>query len=526
MIREVVMNKSVRYRDQVINLYKDGLSITKISKFLGISQPTVSKIIKSAGIEIRKDNYSKLDIDEENVNSLYQEGLSTYKIAERLGCSDETIRKLIDNVRTESQRNIKTAETKEKLRDASKRNWQDPEYVKKVENQTKTAEYKLKLSNAAKSNYEKTLGNWVNNNRDAISLMVKDLWKKEEYREKVLAAIYPRMSDLVEASKRSLQDPNKRAAWIEKIRKNNAERRTNEGFVSSAQKQLYYLLKHSGIEFYEEGASTKIGPFYVVDCVIPVQQSMQKPLIIEVQGEYWHSLPHVVIKDRQKESYIYRHTDYNLIQLKELHLKSFDEVKHQLSAFGLTLNETKCSVHDLSIKIINEADASLFYSTFHYSCTIRKGAQVFGAYYNDELVAAISYCHPIRQQVASRLGIVDKDILEISRMARKTNLVCKNLLSYLISYSRKQLPENIKCIISYSDSTYNHSGSVYKASGFTFDGIVEPDYHYISLNGRYHKKTIWDNSKRMKMTEREYAEKHNLLKVYGKSKSRWIYRIS
>jgi hypothetical protein len=97
-------------------------------------------------------------------------------------------------------------------------------------------------------------------------------------------------------------------------------------------------------------------------------------------------------------------------------------------------------------------------------------------------------------------------------------------MSYLIGRTKKLLPDHIKCIVSFSDSTYGHSGGVYKAAGFVVDGIVPADYYYLSINGKYHKKTIWDKAAKMKMTESDYAAKHNLLKVMGGEKIRWVFR--
>lgn len=101
--------------------------------------------------------------------------------------------------------------------------------------------------------------------------------------------------------------------WITKLRSNNHK---FVGFISSTQKQLYFILSQSGINFYEEGERTKVGPFYVVDCIIPKQQ-MKKDLIIEVRGEYWHSLSNVAVKDRQKNTYIKNNTNMENI-IREL----------------------------------------------------------------------------------------------------------------------------------------------------------------------------------------------------------------
>jgi hypothetical protein len=464
---------------------------------------------------------SKRVFDTVEINTLYEDGYTTYQIAQKLNCSDETVRKRITNIRSISDRN-KNRDYK-KISESCKKKWKDTQYIEKVKKATNTIEYKMKLSMAAKINYTKGFGKWVKT-EDAskiISENTKNLWKTDSYRNKQSVHFLSRTTKATESMSLKLKSDDKfRQNWVTKLR-SNIHKFT--GFISSTQRQLYYILSQSDIQFHEEGERTRVGPFYVVDCIIPKQQKMEKDLIIEVQGEYWHSLYNVVIKDRQRKTYIKNHTDYNLLYLEELDLASWSEVSAKLSSFGLTLKSYNFTINDLELRKITEKDAQNFYGIFHYSNTIRKGALTFGAYYNNILVVVISYTYPIRTQVASNLKVGLRNVMEISRMARATNINCENLMSWLIGKTRKLLPDDVKIIISYSDTSFGHTGGVYKACGFTNDREIEPDYHYVSMNGKYHKKTIWDKAKKFKMSENDYAEKHNLAKVWGEKKYRWIY---
>lgn len=515
---------AVHIKQQIINLYQNNISIASIHKQVGVSEPTISKILKAAGITIRMTNYQKLAIDKQEINRRYQNGESTYQIATSLNCSDETIRQLIDVMRDAVSRNRLTPESIAKIGEASARNWANSEYVAKVKEATSTVKHKERLSKAGRQNYHSSLGRWIAaaDSKLIISKKVKELWADPAFRAKQAVWFQQRMTTMADASRLALADPIRRREWIAKLKIANANRLETGGWVSTAQKQLYYMLSSSGIDFHEEGADTRVGPFYVVDCVIPKQQNMHKPLIVEVQGEYWHSLPHVMLKDRQKATYIRNHTDYDLLCLEELHMASFAEVESKLNSFGLILNKFECRPTDLEIKLIDETTASEFYSIFHYSGTVRRGAIVYGAYLNGELMAAISYCHPMRLKTAKRLDCKIGEVVEISRLARRTNLNCKNLISFLIARTKKLLPSTVRCVVSFSDATYGHTGGAYKAAGFVNDGIVPAGYHYVSINGKYHKKTIWDRAKRMKMNEAEYAAKHNLLKVPHGDKTRWL----
>jgi len=462
------------------------MSIIAISDLVKISQPTISKILKSRGVVIRKCNYQAKLLDTIEINKLYDEGLSTYSLAKMFNVSSETIRKYITRVRPPSSGH--NSDTKQKISITSLANWRQAEYRTKVAD-GKTAECRQSLSTSARKNYQKSLGEWISNhdNRRVIAEATKELWVDPEYRRKQEVYFQERGARLTAASNIALTDPEKRATWIEKIKRNNADR-LNGGWVSTTQKQFYYLMDEADIVYYPEGDLTRISPFYVVDCIIPVQQNMSKPLIVEINGEYWHSLSHVKLKDRQKATYIENNTEYDLVIIEELEMHNFPMVQGKLVEYGLTLSDIECSVSDMIIEQITEEQAKEFYSIFHYSATVRKGAITYGAFYNQRLVGVISYTFPLRRTTATRLGYQLKEVMEISRMARRTNLTCKNFLSWFISKTMKKLPTSIKCIVSFSDSTYGHTGGVYKAANFKNDGEISPDYTYLSTTGQYHKK--------------------------------------
>ena len=135
----------------------------------------------------------------------------------------------------------------------------------------------------------------------------------------------------------------------------------------------------------------------------------------------------------------------------------------------------------------------------------------------------------MRQETAIKQGFEYKEILELSRLAINPKYQIKNLASNIIAKSIKYIinsNKNIKCLVSFTDTTFNHIGTVYKASNWKFDGEVNPDYWYIDIDGYVcHKKTLWDKAKKMSMTENEYQTKYNYKKVYGKKKFRFIYKL-
>ena len=123
---------SAEIKKQIIELYLSGISITKLAKQINISEPTITKVLKKANVEIRKTNGCELGLDIRLINKLYDEGSSTYELAKRFNCNDETIRRYIKQIRSVSDRNVQTSETIEKIRESCKRLWDDEEYVQNV----------------------------------------------------------------------------------------------------------------------------------------------------------------------------------------------------------------------------------------------------------------------------------------------------------------------------------------------------------------------------------------------------------
>lgn len=514
---------------RIVHLYCQNTSIAKISAVVDVSEISISKNLKKLGIEIRKINYGSKNLDPTLINRLYHdEKKSTYEIATQLGCSDETVRKLINNMRDEVTRNTMGSHKEDPIKKSErcKALWQDPEYVAKVQAGISTPEYIEDKRQKGKENCQH-LVEWSKSahGRIAVAVLAKQRWEDPIYRALQTARSCQETEMRHEALRAALADPEKRERWLTKIRRHSQLRQRQSGFISTTQHQLYYMLEISNITYLKEGFETAVGP-YTVDCIIPKQQQMQKPLIIEVQGEYWHSIPQVQVRDRQKATYVRKWTDYDLLPLSELNLTSLEAVQNVLGKYGMTIAGTKCTTKDLIIKRIPESDANLFYAIFHYAKAARKGAITYAAFLNENLVAAVSYTYPIRQESAIRLGCKYHEVMEISRLARRTDIQCANLASYLIGRTRNHLPPTVLKLLSFSDETYGHNGGVYAAAGFTKDGVLDPDYWYEDANdARFHKKTIWDRAKRMKFSEIEYAEKHSLMRVFGKSKTRWLYDL-
>ncbi len=295
--------------------------------------------------------------------------------------------------------------------------------------------------------------------------------------------------------------------------------------VSKPQSLLYSILDDLGVKYFREYNDSQddpectIGP-YSFDCVIP--RDGQKTLLIECHGDYWHSLQKNNGRDKAKETYInkYFSDKYEIKILWEHQMLSKD---YAVSCLKQWMGIDKIDVVDFELASVEIRKPSAdeyrpLLSKYHYLINAGRSGMVYGAYVGDTLAAVIVYSPPIRQNYDA------STVKELSRLCIHPAYQKKNFASWFIGKTLKLLPAEIKTVVSFADSTFNHVGTIYKASNFKLDGEVKPDYWYVNDEGWVmHKKTLYNHAIRMGCKEREYAESHGYIKVWGQKKFRYIY---
>lgn len=168
--------------------------------------------------------------------------------------------------------------------------------------------------------------------KDKLSRNANSKWANPEYRKKVSEAI-----------KRKWSNPEYRANVAKAMRKPDtmalrAQRRASQSRnPKSTQGVLYKILDELGISYVPEGEGTRV-KYYVFDCLVPKQHIMLRPLLIECQGDYWHTLPRVVANDKSKATYMKRyHPEYDITYIWEKEFKNVASVtEHLVKLIGLT----------------------------------------------------------------------------------------------------------------------------------------------------------------------------------------------
>jgi hypothetical protein len=450
-----------------------------------------------------------------------------------------------------------------KVSERSKKNWQNPEYVDKMrKHYYDNPEYCKRCSEISKemwsdSEYIKLMEDNYWNNEEWLnkqSESTKKLWEDEEYRNKMMEIF---TSDEFKESMSETQ----LKVWIDELKKKVSEDVTNrwkdenfrnkmiESFklpwqdedfrikmakirslqprISSLQTILYSVLDDLNIKYfreYEDKSADKectIGP-YSFDCVIPRDDN--KTLLIECQGDYWHSRKDRISRDKSKSSYIENNLSgqYELKYLWEHEFKCKDKIV-ELIKYWTGINKIEIKDFDFKDVAIKKSDADeyrLLLSKYHYLPNAGKGGIAYGSYIGDELIAVCVFSPLSRQNMP-----YDYDkTLELSRLCIHPKYQKKNFASWFVSRSIKLLDEKYSTIVSYCDTTFNHNGAVYKSLNFRLDGTVDPDYWYCSDDGWImHKQTLYHHAVKNGLKEKEYADMNGYKKIHGKEKLRFIY---
>jgi len=152
------------------------------------------------------------------------------------------------------------------------------------------------------------------------------------------------------------------------------------------------------------------------------------------------------------------------------------------------------NVRDFVICHCQRSEISEFIERWHYSKNVN-GLTIDYCFVlkdkNNVIIGAIIYGKIAMANVWKKYSKSEKDLIELKRLCCIDNTP-KNTESFFIGGTIKWLKKNTsyKKIISYADTTYNHSGVVYRATNFKHVGMTASG-RVISYKGRlYHDKTI------------------------------------
>lgn len=506
--------------EEIISYYQDGHTIKECSERFGLHSETIRLRFRKVGINDGRKRHKVID---EEVIEYYKSGHTIRQCCSKFHLSSNKLSKVLDH------KGIKRGRS-----EISKALWQDSNYV------NKTLANNVWNENRRAKTSENSKRLWSQESfRNQISSVMKEKWDNEEYRKRTINKFKHEQNrnKISKKCKESLAKPEIREKIINNAvnkwrgityRERMASIRSSQRVVSPIQEILYSILDDLNIEYYREyedrlnDPETIIGP-YNFDCMIPLKD---RKLLIECQGDYWHSLDKSASCDKAKATYIEKyHADYELKYIWEHEFSERDRII-ELVKYWTGMAELEIfdfDFNDVEIKKCKAKDYKMLLSKYHYLPNAGRGGMAhgsFGAYMDSKLVAVCVFSPLVRQN----LPWPSDTTRELSRLCIHPRYQKKNFASWFVSRCIKMLDHKYNKIISYCDTTFNHDGAVYKACNFKEDGAVRPDYWYASENGWIkHKKTLYENAKKFGMSESEYAAKHGYKKVYGKEKLRFIY---
>ena len=166
-------------------------------------------------------------------------------------------------------------------------------------------------------------------------------------------------------------------------------------------------------------------------------------------------------------------------------------------------------------------DTKPFILNIHYAKRIPSITYSFGLFFKNELVGIVTYGSPPSQSLCRGIAGDEcrKIVLELNRLVLKNNI--KNEASFLVANSFKLLKKPT-FIVSYADTSQNHTGYIYQATNFIYTGLSDKRTEWREINTNKHSKTICEQ---YSLNERKNnPDKFHL--VDRPRKHRYIYIIA
>ena len=134
-------------------------------------------------------------------------------------------------------------------------------------------------------------------------------------------------------------------------------------------------------------------------------------------------------------------------------------------------------------------DTKPFILNIHYAKRLPSITYSFGLFFKNELVGIVTYGSPPSQSLCRGIAGDEcrKIVLELNRLVLKNNI--KNEASFLVANSFKLLKKPT-IIVSYADTSQNHTGYIYQATNFIYTGLSDKRTEWREINTNKHSKTI------------------------------------
>lgn len=151
-------------------------------------------------------------------------------------------------------------------------------------------------------------------------------------------------------------------------------------------------------------------------------------------------------------------------------------------------------VRDFSVELCERKEVVSFIEHWHYSKNVNGLTTDYCFKLLDaegNMIGAMIFGKIAMANVWKKYSESEKDLTELKRLCC-IDETPKNTESFFIGGALRWLKKNtdIKTVISYADTTYSHSGTIYKATNFNHCGMTAKGRVIMHEGKRYHDKTI------------------------------------
>jgi hypothetical protein len=164
----------------------------------------------------------------------------------------------------------------------------------------------------------------------------------------------------------------------------------------------------------------------------------------------------------------------------------YDKIIHKIKKG----NKDKIGARKCTIKYVDYADIKDFTNVNHLQGSVSgPSAKYLGAYYDNELVAMMSFCTPRNKGLQNKYA--DKNAYELLRFCTDTDYTLPGLASKMLAFFKNTTEWDV--IYSYADKRFS-DGNLYHKLGFNKIDDTDKGYFYIKDGVKYNR-TLFQKSK-------------------------------
>lgn len=344
----------------------------------------------------------------------------------------------------------------------------------------------------------------------SLSEQSRKLWESETYRLKVKSGIR-KVYDKTDLKERLSEIGKRRYKEDPAVREILSAERDFKN--SKLNDDIAIVLEGHKIEFEREFELSN----YKMDFKIG-------NILLEVQGDYWHSLSENVRNDNAKATIIKKYfPQYQLKYIWEKEFRSIRGTKRILELLEIMEPEPeRVDLKELSFSESGyDEEIRKFLISYHYLGHTKRNKHTYKLCYNNVPICVAVFGQPVRSNTAKG------KVLELVRFCRYPYIINKNMGSYFLAKCIKDIKskKSYDNLVSFAD-TRLHDGALYKSTNWENMGKTKPDYEYVSNQGiPIHKKTLYNRARSENKKEREYAESNGYKKVKIGSKIKFLYNL-